>query len=313
MADVAPDNVFIDDIIVPAVDGFALAGTLFLPRGRKTHAVLINSAAGVPRKVYQAFAAYLASRGSAVLTYDYRGTGGSLPPAKAGRQRSSLAGFDATMADWAARDVTAAVAWMRGRYKDLPLAYVGHGFGGHAFGLIPNNTDAERALLIASPLGYWKQLAPPERYRLYALTQVLGGPLTKMLGYMPGSLAGSESLPKGVFRQWARWVGHPRYLFDDKNLPALGNFANYTGPLRALCFTDDRSASQAAVDLFAREFTATRPQVIAVDPKDVGAAKIGQLGFFRPGLRDPLWRGLAEWLEAEALPQRATYSAALRA
>ena len=31
--DAAPDDVFIDEISFPATDGYALTGTLFLPRG----------------------------------------------------------------------------------------------------------------------------------------------------------------------------------------------------------------------------------------------------------------------------------------
>ena len=107
---------------VPATDGYPLAATLFLPRGAKRHAVLINSATAVPRKIYRGFAGYLARRGCAVLTYDYRGTGDSRQKALTGyNQPKSLVGFKASMSDWAALDVTAAVAWMRERYKTLPL------------------------------------------------------------------------------------------------------------------------------------------------------------------------------------------------
>ncbi len=57
VAAAALDDVFSDDIVVPAADGYPLAATLFLPRGRKRHAVLINSATAVPRKVYRALPA----------------------------------------------------------------------------------------------------------------------------------------------------------------------------------------------------------------------------------------------------------------
>jgi hypothetical protein len=40
----ALDDVFIDEISFPATDGYGLTGTLFLPRGAKRHAILINSA-----------------------------------------------------------------------------------------------------------------------------------------------------------------------------------------------------------------------------------------------------------------------------
>ena len=55
------DDVFVDDITLPAADGYALAATLYLPRGRQAAAVLINSATAVPRKIYRGFASYLAS------------------------------------------------------------------------------------------------------------------------------------------------------------------------------------------------------------------------------------------------------------
>ena len=137
MAEPGEDDVFSDDITVPATDGYPLAATLFLPRGAKRHAVLINSATAVPRKLYRGFAGYLAKRGCAVLTYDYRGTGDSRQQALTGyNQPKSLVGFKASMSDWAAQDITAAVAWMRERYKALPFAYVGHSFGGQALGLL---------------------------------------------------------------------------------------------------------------------------------------------------------------------------------
>ena len=47
MAEPGLDDVFADDITLPATDGYPLAATLFLPRGAKRHAVLINSATAV--------------------------------------------------------------------------------------------------------------------------------------------------------------------------------------------------------------------------------------------------------------------------
>jgi predicted alpha/beta hydrolase len=157
VAEAELDDVFIDDITFPAIDGYALGATLFLPRGAKQHAVLINSATAVPRRIYRKFAGHLARRGFAVLTYDYRGIGDSRHRVIEGYIRpKSLVGFKATMADWAALDITAAVSWMRERYHHLPLTYVGHSFGGQALGLLANNTDVKRALLVAAQAGYWK-------------------------------------------------------------------------------------------------------------------------------------------------------------
>ncbi len=299
VTDAAQDEAFSDDIIVPAADGYKLEATLFLPRGAKRHAVLINAATATPRKIYRGFAGYLARRGCAVLTYDYRGIGGSRQRDVVGyNQPKSLVGFKASMADWAALDITAAVAWMRERYHTLPLSYVGHSFGGQALGLLSNNGEVSRALLVAAQAGYWKLMASPERYRVLALLNGVGVPLTRFLGYAPAWSGIGEDLPKEAFLQWVRWVMSPRYLFDDKGLSGLKNFANYKGAMRALCVSDDRWATRPAVELLCAGYTAIKPEVMMVTPSDAGVAKIGHFGFFRSEHRDTLWRGAAEWIEA---------------
>ena len=297
VADPGLDDVFIDDITVPASDGYPLAATLFLPRGAKRHAVLINSAAAVPRKLYRGFAGYLAQRGCAVLTYDYRGTGDSRPQARTGYKPKSLSGFNASMSDWAALDITAAVSWMHERYNALPFAYVGHSFGGQAFGLLPNNSEVSRALFIAAQAGYWKLMTAPERYRVYAMLNFVGLPLTRALGYMPGKAGLGMDLPKDAFLQWVGWVMSRRFLFDS-GLDELQNFPNYQGALRALCMSDDPWATLPAVELLCSGFTSIKPEVITVTPADTGASRIGHMGFFKPEHRDTLWRGAAEWIEA---------------
>jgi predicted alpha/beta hydrolase len=298
VAEPAQDDVFVDDITLPAADGYPLAATLFLPRGAKRNAVLINSATAVHRKLYRGFAGYLAKRGCAVLTYDYRGTGDSRQKSLTGyNQPKSLVGFKASMSDWAAQDITAAVAWMRQRYHGMPFAYVGHSFGGQALGLLPNNTEISRALLIAAQAGYWKLMTSPERYRVYALLNFIGLPLTRTLGYMPGKAGLGMDLPKDAFVQWVSWVTSPRYLFDSK-LEALQNFPNYKGALRALCLSDDPWATRLAVELLCSGFTSIKPEIITVTPADTGVTSIGHMGFFRAEHRDTLWRGAAEWIQA---------------
>ena len=300
MAETALDDVFIDDITFPATDGYLLGASLYLPRRARRNAVLINSATAVPRKIYKGFASYLASRGCAVLTYDYRGIGDSRQKSFVGyNQPRSLVGFPASMSEWAARDVTAAVAWMRERYENMPLTYVGHSFGGQALGLLPNNTEISRALLIAAQAAYWRLMTAPERYRVYLMLNFIGTPLTRLMGYAPGWSGIGEDLPKDVFLQWARWVMSKNYLFDDRELPALVNFRNYRGALRALCLSDDPWATRPAVEMLCAGFTSMTPEILTVTPAEAGVGRIGHLGFFRPEHRDTLWKGAAEWLQTE--------------
>jgi predicted alpha/beta hydrolase len=292
------DDVFVDDITVPAADGFKLGATLFLPRGTRRRAALISSATAVPRKIYRGFAGYLARRGFAVLTFDYRGIGGSRGMALEGYNKpKSLVGFNATMTDWAMLDIASAVRWMRERYNTLPLTYVGHSFGGQTLGLLPNNNEMPRALLIAAQLGYWKLMASPERYRVYAMLNFVGPPLTRLFGYAPGWTGIGEDLPKDAFLQWARWVNSPRYLFDDPTVTGLANFPKYKGAMRAICMTDDPWATRPAVERLCAAYSSITPEILSVSPRELGVPRIGHLGFFRGEHRDTLWRGAAEWLE----------------
>lgn len=292
------DDVFADDVTLPAADGYPLAATLFLGRGARRHAVLISSATATPRKIYRGFASFLAHRGCAALTYDYRGIGGSRPLDGA-KQPKSLAGFKASMSDWAALDVTAAIAWMRERYRDLPLSYVGHSFGGQALGLLANNGEVSRALLVAAQAAYWKLMASPERYRVVAFMKLIGVPLTHLLGYAPGWGGLGEDLPKGVFLEWTRWVMSRHYLFDDATLAGLKNFPAYKGAMRAIAFTDDPWATRPAVELLCAGYRAIEPEIVSIAPAELGVDKIGHFGFFRPEHRDTLWRNAAQWLEGE--------------
>ena len=74
-----PEDVFVDDIKLLAADGQALAATLFLPRGQRKRAILINSATAVPRKIYRAFATYLAGHGVSKARIASKGLGEAAP------------------------------------------------------------------------------------------------------------------------------------------------------------------------------------------------------------------------------------------
>ena len=281
-------DVLVQDTTFPARDGYMLAATVFAPATAPSRVALINSATAVPRKIYRGFASYLASRGFAALTYDYRGVGGSRP--------ASLRGFEARMRDWAALDVTGAIDHVRSVWPAAPLCVVGHSFGGQTLGLVPNNTEVTRALFVAAQAGYWRLFAAPERYRVYALMRLIGSPIARTLGYVPGKLGIGEDLPRGVFLEWTHWVTRRRYFFDDPSLEALKNFANYRGALRAICLTDDPWATAPAGDLLCAGYTGTTAERVDISPRDVGATKIGHFGFFRPEHRDTLWCDAADWL-----------------
>src|SRR6266576_2891206 len=125
-------------------------------------------------------------------------------------------------------------------------------------------TASSRALLIASQAGYWKLMASPERYRVYAMLNFVGTPLTRLLGYAPGWSGLGEDLPKGVFEEWVSWVMSKRYLFDDPGLGGLKNFPQFDGAMRALCFSDDPWATRPAVELLCAGFVSVKPEIFPI-------------------------------------------------
>jgi predicted alpha/beta hydrolase len=281
-------EILVQDTTFPAADQFRLAATVFTPATPPHAAALISSATAVPRKIYRGFATYLAERGFAAMTYDYRGIGGSRP--------SSLKGFTARMRDWATLDVTGAIDHLRSVWPRIPLCVVGHSFGGQAVGLVANNGEIARALLVASQSGYWRRLASPEKYRVYVMMRLLGSAIAHAKGYVPGRLGIGEDVPKGVFLEWTGWCMQPGFFFDDPTFAATANFPRYRGPLRAVGMDDDPWATPAAIDALVAHFTGTQPERRQIDPRGVGAARIGHFGFFRPDHRDTLWREAADWL-----------------
>lgn len=273
---------------ISATDGYPLAATIFEPAQAPRAVALIASATAVPRGYYAKFARYLAEQGFKVITFDYRGIGGSKPP--------KLRGFKAKMRDWAALDLVAAVDFASSLANEKPLVYVGHSFGGQALGQLPNNHKVSRALFAASQIGYWKLFPAPEKYRVWFMLRLLGPALYSVFGYVPGKLGMGEDLPRGVFKEWAGWCMNPRYLYDDDTLEAQKHFPDYKGALRAIGMSDDDWAPPVTVAGLISGYTGTTPEHITVTPESVGQKKIGHFGYFREPSREPLWREAAEWL-----------------
>lgn len=280
------------ELAVPAKDGFSLAVTRRSPEGGARNTVLIACATAVPAGFYKRFATYLAERGFEVVTFDYRGVGGSRP--------ASLKGFDARMRDWAALDTVPMVDFAASLNGGKPILYVGHSFGGQALGLLPNNDKVGRALIVASQAGYWRYLAGFEKYRGYIMLRFVGPLIVNTLGYLPAGVGLGDGLPRNAFLEWAGWCMNPGYLFDDETLDARANYPHYKGALRAVGIADDPWATPPAITRLLQGYTGTKPEHLTVQPRDAGAAKIGHFNFFKQDFRDTLWKDAADWLGAES-------------
>lgn len=80
---------------------------------------------------------------------------------------------------------------------------VGHSFGGHAFGLLPNHHKLSRCYLYGTGAGWHGWMPFFESLRVRLLWNVVLPLLTKWKGYAPFTMLGmGEDLPLGVYKQW---------------------------------------------------------------------------------------------------------------
>ena len=134
-------------------DGYPLAALRYPAQGPRRGNLIVAGATGVPQLFYKAFAEFAAAQGYTTLTLDYRGIGLSKP--------RTLRGFRMAYLDWAHQDLAAAVDAMT--EDGTPLFMVGHSFGGHAFGLLPNHDRVARFYTFATGAG-WAGWMPPARH-----------------------------------------------------------------------------------------------------------------------------------------------------
>jgi predicted alpha/beta hydrolase len=131
--------------------------------------------------------------------------------------------------------------------------------------------------------------------------RVLAPLLCAITGYMPGRRIGlGEDLPRGVMLQWSRWTTLPRYFYDDPALDAERRAARTRMPLLALGFDDDPWANPHAMDILLARVTGAPVERRQVDPRALGLAGIGHMGFFRKRCGAALWPQAADWLLAQA-------------
>ncbi len=271
-----------------AVDGCELTVTRFSAHGETAWAtVVVADAMGVRQDFYAPFARFLAAHGVHVLTFDYRGMGWSRP----GR----LAGLDATVSDWAAKDLEAMLGEARRAAPGLPLAFAGHSLGGQILGLAPSNAHVRAVVNVATGSGYWRhndRMRPHLRIFWYVLVPLL----TPLFGYFPGKrLKVIGDLPGGVVRQWRRWCMDPGYALVEGE-SARAAFDRVRAPILSWSFTDDNMIVEPAVDALNACYRNADVDKRHVTPADVGLDRIGHFGFFLPASGAALWQPTLAWL-----------------
>jgi len=285
-----------------AADGHRVVAIRYPAAGSPRGRIVVAGATGVPQRFYRRFAEHAGERGWETLTLDYRGIGLSAP--------RELRGFHVDYLDWARQDLAAAIDAVPD--DGLPLHVVGHSYGGHAFGLLPNHERVSRFATFATGAGWHGWMPPIERVRVLAMWRVLGPLLTRWKGYLPWSLLGmGEDLPLSVYRQWRHWCRFPNYFFDDPTLARemRERYARVRTPILAVNALDDGWAPPSSRDAFLRGYAGTRWEGLDLDPRGIGLRSIGHMGYFRADAAR-LWDATLAWFAAPS-PEPQAFAAAI--
>jgi predicted alpha/beta hydrolase len=274
-------------IQIDCADGRRLAASLFGEPRVSSPAVVVAGATGVCRGLYRRFAEFLATRGAAVVTFDYRGVGGS--------RQGSLRRDAACLSDWGRLDLSAVLAWARGALQPPALYVVAHSVGGQLLPLVARSERIEAVVYVAAQEVYWGNWPLPLGLAFLALCHAVMPGLVHATGFLPARMLRlGEDLPPGVGLEWARWARTRDYLqrapfFDRLACPAL-----------AYDFADDALAPRRAVD----RLLASQPRLVVrrrhLSPRDLALARVGHFGFFRRDLSESLWRESSDWLRVVA-------------
>lgn len=267
---------------IHAADGHALAARFFSPGDVAKGAVLIVPAMGVSQEYYADFANWLAMRGYAAATFDYRGMGHS--------RRGSLRGFKADIFDWAKLDCTAAADALTARFPDVPLYWIGHSLGGQIIPFFPHHDRLKKAITVATGSGYWLQNTWTLRTYVWWLWYFVVPVALPLFGYFPGrTLKKVGDLPRDVMAQWRRWCMNREYAVGVEGEPVRRQFAAVKTPIVSLSFTDDEFMSAKNTESLHGFYTNAQRKMKRIAPKDIGARGIGHFGFFRHRFADTLW------------------------
>lgn len=272
-------------IPLTARDGYPLVATRYDASGTPRGNLILAGATGVQQRFYRRFAEHAGRRGFNVVTLDYRGVGQSRP--------ASLKGFEMSYLDWARQDLAAVVELLRS--EPLPLYWVGHSFGGHAIGLLPDPSLISACYSFGSGAGWAGWMAPLEALKVRLLWSCLLPLIVATKGYMAWSLLGmGDDLPLGVYRDWKRWCRYPHYYFDDPGMAGLhDDYARVRMPCVFATATDDPWAPPRSRDAFAKAYCNAALTLRDLKPGD--GRGLGHMGYFREGA-EPLWDDALDWL-----------------
>lgn len=259
--------------------------------------VIINPATSVHSRYYARFAAYLHANGFDVVTYDYRGIGGSRP--------ATLRGFDAGWIEWGTQDFEGILQFVARRFPGQPIQVVAHSAGGFLVGLAESNHLVSRVFTMGAQFAYWKDYARHKRLSMLWRWHVVMPALAVVFGYFPGKRLGwLEDTPRGVVRDWT--ARHPRFedayrkgcrvMTAAQRQHLVERFGQVKGETLALSMTDDEFGTIPAIHRLLGYFKNSPATHLRVAPSMLGLSEIGHFAFFQARFEGSLWPIPLAWL-----------------
>jgi predicted alpha/beta hydrolase len=258
--------------------------------------LLMAGATGVPQRFYKHYALAANQCGFDVVTLDYRGIGESAPV--------SLIDFKMNYLDWAYQDLATAVDYIADKTLSVPqkppLFIVGHSFGGHALGLLPNLEKISGAYVFGVGAGWHGWMPILERIKVWSLWHLFAPILVKIKGYLAWSALGmGEDLPFGVYRDWKYWCGFPHYFFDDPKMAHVhAEFARCHFTIVAQNAIDDLWAQPRSRDAFFKGYCNATLIKQDLVPTDFGLKTIDHMGYFKKNATQ-IWQKSFDWFNQE--------------
>ncbi len=287
-------------LVLDSEGGGRVAVRHFVPPEAARGTVVVGAAMGVPQAYYADFARWLATQGWQVVTFDYRGSGASIPTTP----HRGLRGFRANLFDWV-RDYEAVVDWAASLQPGQPLYAIGHSLGAQLPGMLRNGHKLSGLLGVAAGSGYWKQNAPALRRKVPFMWYFLVPVTTRLFGYFPGKRLGAVGdLPNGVIRQWRTWCLHPQYSAGAEGGAVRQSYEEVRFPVLSLSIQDDEMMTEAGILSLMNLYANAPRRMLRVAPQDVGVRRIGHLGAFRREHVAGIWPRLEKHLRN--LPQEVT-------
>ena len=280
-----------DEVEILCADGVSLSGHLYRPEDQDMPAqaaVVISSGTGFPKQFYGRLAAFLAARGALVLTYDYRGIGGS---------GAAQADASIDIPDWGRLDLDASIRFLANKAGAVPLITLGHSVGGHLVGFASSHPLVSKHVFVSCGSGtwhrHWVTRWPLELYFWWVL-----GPLSIWRSGRVGAKGGwrGEALPAKVFRTWRRWSHQPSYYGEELRQGLSPQFFDACDrPIRSWIFTDDGIATPRAARDILDCYPNAPSEISVISPSELGLRQIGHHGAFREDCK-ALWEDWWAWM-----------------